>query len=350
MRGWLRAALPAAVVLLASPATGSPVAAGADARKAEAQRAAKESYFRSNPWSPLRAFERYDFSPAGEGEAPPSAVVGSNPSAEVRLDAPGIAPRQLRITVLPPVDDESTSRFRIERLAPGGEVRIEGKPLPDGVPNAAPEVAEETLVEVGPFAIRPYVQSDAGILILFDARRTSGGRFVPPVYFPFDPTWRFRVPLVRLPSPEPVAMQTSLGRTKEYNRIGYFELPAPADAASGGAGTSGGKAGSPAAKIRVTAYRPLFVKQGEESLSILFTDRTTGKETYGTGRYLDLAAPEQGLYTLDFNAAYNPLCAYTHVYNCPIPPAENALPVAVRAGEKTYPHQDTPRPPEHGGF
>ena len=88
--------------------------------------------------------------------------------------------------------------------------------------------------------------------------------------------------------------------------------------------------------MRVHVYQPTFVTQPGEALSILFTDRTTGKETYGAGRYLDLEPPQDGLYTVDFNRAYNPFCAYTGVYNCPIPPPENHLPVAIRAGEKTY--------------
>ena len=76
----------------------------------------------------------------------------------------------------------------------------------------------------------------------------------------------------------------------------------------------------------------------EELLTILFTDATTGKESYSTGRYLDLDAPVDGLYVIDFNRAYNPYCSYTDVYNCPIPPRENRLGVAIRAGEKRYRH------------
>jgi len=89
--------------------------------------------------------------------------------------------------------------------------------------------------------------------------------------------------------------------------------------------------------LKLQVYEPLFLANGADSLTILFTDATSGRETYGAGRYLDLARPQDGLYSIDFNRAYNPLCAYTHVYNCPIPPRENALSLPVRAGEKTWP-------------
>lgn len=74
-------------------------------------------------------------------------------------------------------------------------------------------------------------------------------------------------------------------------------------------------------------------------LFLPFTDSTTGNETYEGGRYIDLTTNEiqNGTVVLDFNKAYNPYCAYVSgKYNCPIPPKENTLPVAVKAGEKAY--------------
>lgn len=82
-------------------------------------------------------------------------------------------------------------------------------------------------------------------------------------------------------------------------------------------------------------YRLLVVKQNG-TISILFKDATSNQETYGGGRYLDIA-PEsiQGnQLILDFNLAYNPYCAYNHSYACPLPPDENTLPIPIRAGER----------------
>ena len=72
------------------------------------------------------------------------------------------------------------------------------------------------------------------------------------------------------------------------------------------------------------------------ALFVPFTDLTTGAATYGGGRYLNLPAPGvgQARVTLDFNLAYAPTCAHVPDYECPVPPAENALPAAVRAGER----------------
>lgn len=80
----------------------------------------------------------------------------------------------------------------------------------------------------------------------------------------------------------------------------------------------------------------LLVVKLEDTYSILFRDATSGKETYGGGRYLDI--PPDNLtdtqVLLDFNEAYNPYCAYTASYACPIPPPENTLSVSVKAGER----------------
>ncbi len=76
----------------------------------------------------------------------------------------------------------------------------------------------------------------------------------------------------------------------------------------------------------------------DRTLFVPFTDATTGTETYPAGRFLDLDEPDGETMVLDFNRAYNPLCNYSPAYNCPIPPAENRLAVAIRAGELTYPH------------
>jgi uncharacterized protein (DUF1684 family) len=78
-----------------------------------------------------------------------------------------------------------------------------------------------------------------------------------------------------------------------------------------------------------------------DHLSVMFTDLTTGTETYAAGRYLDLDKNPQGIYELDFNRAYNPYCYYNAAYECPYPPRENRLKIPIRAGEKV---RDASRP------
>jgi uncharacterized protein (DUF1684 family) len=72
-------------------------------------------------------------------------------------------------------------------------------------------------------------------------------------------------------------------------------------------------------------------------LFLAFADETSAKETYGGGRYMDLKkVPAAASIELDFNKAYNPYCAYNENYSCPLPPRENLLRIAVRAGEKSF--------------
>ena len=83
-----------------------------------------------------------------------------------------------------------------------------------------------------------------------------------------------------------------------------------------------------------------FVEEGTQTIDELFVpfrDLTAGTETYPAGRYLNLKPTATGIYTIDFNMAYNPYCAYNNAYECPLPPPENRLKVAVKAGEKMPP-------------
>jgi uncharacterized protein len=83
---------------------------------------------------------------------------------------------------------------------------------------------------------------------------------------------------------------------------------------------------------RLTAYT--FDGGDGEALFVPFLDGTSGTETYGAGRYMDLDREEDGTYALDFNLAYHPSCVYDPRYSCPLTPAENRLPIRIEAGER----------------
>lgn len=122
----------------------------------------------------------------------------------------------------------------------------------------------------------------------------------------------------------PFAMQTSTSRRPMYRKYGeaYFTL-----------------SGQPL-KLTVYQNQELMKKPGfEDYLFVPFTDLTNGNASYGGGRYLDvrIGQIQGGTLVLDFNRAYNPFCAYSGRYSCPVPPAENRLPVAIEAGVKS-PH------------
>ena len=88
-------------------------------------------------------------------------------------------------------------------------------------------------------------------------------------------------------------------------------------------------------------YNTLYQARGEDSLFLPFRDALSGKETYGAGRYLDVAPPHSGHVVVDFNYAYNPSCAYDPQFSCPLPPRENWLQVPIRAGEKNFQGAET---------
>ena len=137
-------------------------------------------------------------------------------------------------------------------------------------------------------------------------------------YFPEDSSRVIRAPLSLdgVDTEEPIVMQTTTGGTQTYRRAGVVRFEVD---------------GEPA---QVT----LFSSPDMEELFLPFRDATSGKETYGAGRYLEVEPPDAaGEAAIDFNRAYNPYCAYNPEWSCPIPPGENWLAVRIRAGERTFP-------------
>ncbi|MFQ5870976.1 MAG: DUF1684 domain-containing protein [Candidatus Geothermarchaeales archaeon] len=142
-------------------------------------------------------------------------------------------------------------------------------------------------------------------------------RFTGLRYFPVDPKCRFFARLIEHDEPQKVSMVTSRGTVDEYLKQGYlkFELEGQTH--------------------RLQGYRSLR-HHHEESLFVPFRDATSGEETYSSSRYVDVHMSEEGVYELDFNTAYNPYCAYSDDYTCPLAPQENWLRIPIRAGEKNY--------------
>ena len=144
-------------------------------------------------------------------------------------------------------------------------------------------------------------------------------KFTGLSYFPADVRWAIKATLARLPDREVFAMATSTGEPRQQVRYARIALSTP---------------GGPATLF---AYKDARGAHGH-TLFVPFRDATSGKDTYGAGRYLDIDEPDGDEVVVDFNLAYNPYCAYSEAYSCPLPPAENWLKVAVTAGEKTFQH------------
>jgi uncharacterized protein (DUF1684 family) len=86
-------------------------------------------------------------------------------------------------------------------------------------------------------------------------------------------------------------------------------------------------------------YQLDAIDEGGIRLFVTFADATSGKTTYGSGRFIELEKPDASGYTyIDFNKAYNPPCAFTEFATCPLPPPQNRLSIAIPAGEKKYGH------------
>ncbi len=136
-------------------------------------------------------------------------------------------------------------------------------------------------------------------------------------YFPPDEGYRVISKLERFDMPKHIMMATSTGTRQAYMRYGAFTF-----------------------EVKGRSLKLIVYKSAEDpyarSLFIPFSDETSGRETYAAGRYLDLEEQGGDDYELDFNMAYNPYCAYSEDYTCPIPPVENKLPVKILAGEKNY--------------
>ena len=89
--------------------------------------------------------------------------------------------------------------------------------------------------------------------------------------------------------------------------------------------------------IEGTTYRLDAIDEGGIRLFVTFADATSGKTTYGSGRFIELEKPDADGFTyIDFNKAYNPPCAFTEFATCPLPPPQNRLTIAIPAGEKKY--------------
>ncbi len=87
------------------------------------------------------------------------------------------------------------------------------------------------------------------------------------------------------------------------------------------------------------SYRLDAIDEGGVRLFVAFADATSGKTTYGSGRFIELDRPDaEGFTYIDFNKAYNPPCAFTEFATCPLPPPQNRLSIAIPAGEKKYGH------------
>ena len=173
------------------------------------------------------------------------------------------------------------------------------------------EITGPREVEAGRYRLRLSHQNMPAVVVLdSEAPRPA----VAPEWIPYDPAYQFVVPLER--DPADVSIESTRKRDRNGTRAGWIRF----NIAGGG--------------HRVMALHMNEPDAAADTLEVYFTDATSARESYRM-RYLDVAPAKDGRYVLDFNRAYNPACAYSPHYNCPIPPPENRLAVAIRAGERS---------------
>jgi len=140
-------------------------------------------------------------------------------------------------------------------------------------------------------------------------------------YFAPDTSFRVKAVFLKYKKQEAFVMKTSTDRVPVYHKYGYLVF------------TLQGKTFT----LQVYRNKEIAKRPGmKDYLFIPFTDLTNGSETYGGGRYIDFRIPKGKEAWLDFNMSYNPYCAYSAGYSCPVPPEENFLNIRVGAGEKNF--------------
>jgi hypothetical protein len=308
------AAVFAAAVVLAGSSSGlaqSSAAAGDPAAAVLAAHKKADDAYAKAPMTPFSAAAVQYFDPGQTerlviGTAGPA--FGTSPTASDAVDLT-LADGAFWVT---PVAGASAV------VKTGGNGDISGLP---GTPvTGKTKLAPRDVVRIGRYFVETFARPDTGNARVFDPEASAQKAYTGLKWFPPNLTLQVPARFVANPKPSSVTIATSRGLQKEYFRVGTFEFSVDGQA------------------LRLTALSMAPSPKAGDELFVAFRDATTGKETYSVGRYLFVPfAGADGRHVLDFNAATNPLCNYSPHYNCPIPPRENVLPVAIRAGEMAYP-------------
>jgi uncharacterized protein (DUF1684 family) len=143
--------------------------------------------------------------------------------------------------------------------------------------------------------------------------------FEPLKYYKVDPDFVFKSKSTEYEIKDTISIYGTKGEERKVVRFGYVSISFQNK------------------NYKMNVYNGTS-RSGENYYSIWFTDKTTGEETYGVGRYLDfeLNADKNFLYTIDFNLAYSPYCSYSPKYSCAVPTKDDYLDIEVKAGEKKF--------------
>ena len=200
-------------------------------------------------------------------------------------------------------------------LQPGANGRIGGKAVSGAVAMQPDTAGSPDVLEMGGLSLSVIKRGDRLGIRLKDKNSAVRKSFTGLKWFDVKEDYRVEARWVSYPQPKPVRVPNILGQTETMPSPGHADF------------TLNGKA------VRVDG---VLEDPQAEQLFFILRDQTSGKETYGAGRFLYADLPKGGKVVLDFNEAYNPPCAFTPYATCPLPPPQNWMPVRVEAGEMAY--------------
>jgi len=233
---------------------------------------------------------------------------GSDPSNEIILPE-GKSPALAGTIRL------ASGRVTLE-ARPDAKITSKGQPVTT-LELKSDEDGEPTVLELGSLSFHVVKRGERLGLRVKDRENPARAAFKGTEYFPADRRWVVSARFEPYQPPKQVPILNVLGMETEETSPGTLAF-----------------------EVDGRPYKLEALKEkGEEQFFIIFADQTSGKETYGAGRYLYADPPgADGLVRLDFNKAYSPPCAFTRYATCPLPPAQNRLPLRVEAGEKFAGH------------
>lgn len=195
-------------------------------------------------------------------------------------------------------------------------VTVDGKSILEKTLDSANE-GKSGVMKSGSLTWYVIKRGEQFLIRLKDSKNPAIKNFTGIERYPVDKHWRIKAQLEPYDPPKKLEIANVLGQ------ISFQDCP-----------------GALVFKIDDREYRlDPEGKAGDKSWFLNFSDETSGRKTYGAGRYLVLDAPDNnGIIYIDFNKAYNPPCAFSPYATCPLPPKQNHLDVEIKAGEKDYGH------------
>jgi len=279
------------MALLAGCATQAPVPADWLAW----QKSRTESIGGTNGWTTLIGLDWLREGDNSAGSDPTNQAVVNSTSVPANI---GVFTRQgMGVTFTP---------------AQGVDVRVKGQPIgklelqTDASPNP-------TKLQIGPVSVVVIQRGDRLGLRVRDPNAPARREFKGLRWFPYDPAWRLTGHFAPFDHSQTLRVPDVTGNTQEFASPGAIVF-----------------------NVHGVEYRlDVAEESGEAEYFILFRDQTTGHSTYAAGRFLYVPKPDAtGNLIIDFNRAFTPPCGFTHFATCPLPPRQNTLALAVRAGER----------------